>query len=187
MLLELLSKIFRQNSNQESTPKSLEQSGSFASLPVLLQESLDNPTWTKKAISQLRRHEGEVLYAYQDHLGFWTIGIGRLIDKRKNGGISKDEAEYLLSNDVAKVLRELTARLPWFDKLSEPRRAVLLNMGFQLGIGGLMGFSRTLGLIEAGNYAEAADQMLQSKWAQQTPKRAGEMAEQMRTGKWQSG
>lgn len=160
---------------------------SFASLQVPSLGLSGNQGWTKTAVSQLRRHEGEVLHAYQDHLGFWTIGIGRLIDKRKGGGISKDEAEYLLGNDVDKVLRELTTRLPWFDKLSEPRRAVLLNMGFQLGIGGLMGFSRTLVLIEAGNYAEAADQMLQSKWAQQTPKRAGEMAEQMRTGKWQSG
>jgi lysozyme len=187
MLLELLSKLFRQNSSQESIQKSSELSGSFASLEALSQESSSNQVWTKKAISQLRRHEGEVLHAYQDHLGYWTIGVGRLIDKRKGGGITRSEAEYLLGNDVDKVLTELKTRLSWFDKLSEPRKAVLLNMGFQLGIGGLMGFSRTLGLIESGKYAEAADQMLQSKWAQQTPNRAAEMAEQMRTGKWQSG
>lgn len=127
-----------------------------------------------------------MLHAYQDHLGYWTIGIGRLIDKRKGGGISKDEAEYLLSNDVSSRLIELQARLPWFSQLDDARKAVLLNMSFQLGVPGLMNFKRTLALVEQGDYAAAADGMLQSKWATQTPKRANEMAEQMRSGQWQS-
>lgn len=127
-----------------------------------------------------------MLHAYQDHLGYWTIGIGRLIDKRKGGGISKDEAEYLLSNDVSSRLIELQARLPWFSQLDDARKAVLLNMSFQLGVPGIMNFKRTLALVEQGDYAAAADGMLQSKWATQTPKRANEMAEQMRSGQWQS-
>lgn len=134
---------------------------------------------------QLRRDEGEVLHAYQDHLGFWTIGIGRLIDQRKGGGLTKDEAAYLLGNDIAKFTTALRLRLPWFDKLDEARQGVLANMVFQMGIEGLLGFKNTLGMIERGDYEGAADAMLASKWAQQTPARAGRLAEQMRTGVWQ--
>lgn len=134
---------------------------------------------------QLRRDEGEVLHAYTDHLGFWTIGIGRLIDKRKGGGITKDEAAYLLQNDIAKFTMALRARLAWFDGLDEARQGVLANMAFQMGIDGLLGFKNTLALIERGEYEAAAGGMLQSKWAQQTPERAARLAKQMATGVWQ--
>ena len=93
----------------------------------------------------------------------------------------------LLRNDIDEVMFELNSRLPWYNALNDARKAVLMNMAFQLGITGLMGFSKTLSLIESGDYAQAADQMLRSKWASQTPNRAYEMAEQMRTGQWQSG
>lgn len=134
---------------------------------------------------QLRRDEGEVLHAYQDHLGFWTIGIGRLIDKAKNGGITEAEAAYLLNNDIQKRLAELKQRLPWFDTLDEARQGVLLNMAFQMGVFGLLAFHTTLGMVQSGDYAGAADNMLQSLWARQTPERAMRLAEQMRTGVWQ--
>lgn len=122
--------------------------------------------------------------AYKDHLGYYTIGYGRLIDKRRGGGISHDEALYLLGNDIAKCTKQVESRLPWFDKLVDARKAVLLNMSFQMGVAGLMKFKNTLALIEDAEYGAAADSMLKSKWAQQTPNRARELAEQMRTGKW---
>lgn len=140
-----------------------------------------------KGVAQIKRHEGLVLHAYKDSLGYLTIGYGRLIDKAKNGGISEAEAEYLLQNDVSAVLSVLNRNIPFFDSLSIPRQAVLMNMAFQMGITGLMKFKRTLSLIEMGDYDGAADNMLKSLWAKQTPNRAAEMAEQMRTGQWQSG
>jgi lysozyme len=75
--------------------------------------------------------------------------------------------------------------LPWSSKLSEPRLAVLINMAFQLGIGGLLEFKRTLGSIDDGQYSEASMEMLDSLWAQQTPERAKRLAKQMLTGEWQ--
>jgi lysozyme len=138
-----------------------------------------------KLIEQLRRDEGEVLHAYDDHLGFATIGVGRLIDKRKGGGISAQESAYLLSNDVARVDAELRSRLPWFGQLDEVRQAALLNMGFQLGIAGLMEFTRSLACIRDGRFAEAETHLLQSKWATQTPARAKRVAHQIFTGEWQ--
>jgi lysozyme len=120
-------------------------------------------------------------------LGYLTLGVGRLIDKRKGGSITHDEAQYLLNNDIATRVEALQAKLPWFDGLSDVRKAVLLNMSFQLGITGLLGFGRTLELVKMGDYIGAADNMLKSKWAQQTPNRANELATQMRTDTWQSG
>lgn len=135
-------------------------------------------------IEQLRRDEGEVLYAYVDSLGFATIGVGRLIDKRKGGGISAEESAYLLTNDLVRIEAELDERLPWWRGLDDARQGVILNMAFQLGVGGLLGFRTTLGLVQAGRYEDAAAQMLRSKWATQTPQRAQRVAEQMRTGRW---
>ena len=139
----------------------------------------------EKLTAQLRRDEGTKATAYQDHLGYWTIGVGRLIDSRKPGaGLRPDEIDYLLKNDIADRVQALTKALPWFDRLDEARRGVLLNMAFQLGTAGLLGFKSTLALIAAGKHAEAAEQMLKSKWAAQTPARAKRLAEQMKTGEW---
>ena len=135
-------------------------------------------------LDQLIRDEGIVLHEYKDHLGYSTIGIGRLIDKRKGGGISLDEAKYLLQNDVAKVTTQVNEKLPWSMRLDYPRRAVLLNMAFQMGINGLLGFKNTLDMIRLGNYEGAAKGMLNSKWATQTPSRCRRLSEQMRTGEW---
>lgn len=136
-------------------------------------------------IRSLRGEEGEVLHEYKDHLGYSTIGIGRLIDKRKGGGITKDEAAYLLGNDVDKVVDQLNKRIPWWTQLDDSRKGVLVNMAFQMGTDGLLGFKNTLAMIQRGDYNNAANGMMNSLWARQTPARAKRMAEQMRTGKWQ--
>ena len=140
----------------------------------------------EKLTAQLRSDEGTKATAYQDHLGFWTIGVGRLIDSRKPGaGLRPDEIDYLLRNDINDRVQALTKALPMlFPKLDEARQGVLVNMAFQLGTSGLLGFKSTLALIAAEKYAEAAEQMLKSKWATQTPARAKRLAEQMKTGEW---
>lgn len=139
----------------------------------------------KELTTQLRRDEGVKAAAYQDHLGFWTIGVGRLIDSRKPGaGLRPDEIDYLLANDIKDRVAALRKALPWFDDLTEPRQGVLVNMAFQLGTAGLLEFKKTLALIQSGDYGKAAIQMLASKWAQQTPERARRLAEQMKTGEW---
>lgn len=134
---------------------------------------------------QLRRDEGEVLTVYDDSLGFATIGVGRLVDKRKGGGITVEESAYLLSNDIDRRITALTARLPWLYLLDEARRGVLLNMAFQLGIDGLLAFTNTLELVRKGDFAGASKNMLLSLWAKQTPERANRLAKQMLTGAWQ--
>ena len=121
----------------------------------------------------LIRDEGVKLTAYQDHLSFWTIGVGRLIDERKGGGITEDEALMLLDNDIARVKAQLDARFPWWRSLSETAQDSLCNMTFQLGIGGVSKFKNMLAALEAHNYAEARTHAGNSKWAKtDTPARA---------------
>lgn len=139
----------------------------------------------KEITKQLRRDEGVVEHAYQDHLGWWTIGVGRLIDKRKGGRLTDDEIDYLLANDIAEKERELEASVSFYKRLDEARKGVLLNMAFNLGVQGLLGFRNTLKLIETGKYEEASKEMLKSKWAKQVGDRAVRLSKQMLTGEWQ--
>lgn len=134
---------------------------------------------------QLEREEDRKRSAYQDHLGFWTIGVGRLIDARKGGGLTDEEIDYLLANDIKTKTSEVAKALPWMSTLNAARQGVLIGMAFQLGTDGLLAFKNTLAKIQAGDYAAAADNMLLSKWATQTPERAKRMAKQMETGTWQ--
>lgn len=134
--------------------------------------------------TQLREFEGVVPHAYQDHLGFWTIGVGRLIDKRKGGGLTDDEIDYLLDNDIRRKTAEVYAALPWVKSMNEPRQAVVIGMAFQMGLKGLLGFTGTLASMRDERYSDAAEGMRRSKWAQQTPQRVRRLAHQMETGEW---
>ncbi len=133
---------------------------------------------------QLGLDEGVRKAAYRDHLGYLTIGIGRLIDARKGGGLSPEEIAYLFENDLKERERQLDVRCPWWRNLSDARQGVLINMCFQLGIGGLMNFPAMHAAIKLGRWGEAADEMLDSLWAKQTPERAERLAFQMRHDVW---
>jgi lysozyme len=136
-------------------------------------------------VDQLRRDEGESATCYLDHLGYQTIGVGRLIDKRRGGGLRPDEIAYLLNNDIQIRREALKKALPFFVNLSSARQGVLINMAFQLGVAGLLEFKQTLKLIEGGDWAGASIAMIDSTWARQTPARAARLAKQMETNLWQ--
>jgi lysozyme len=136
-------------------------------------------------VQQLKADEGVRPTAYRDHLGYLTIGVGRLIDSAKPGsGLRSSEIEMLLRNDVEDRIQALARALPWFFDMDEARQGVLVNMAFQMGTNGLLGFKNTLKLVEEGKYAEASARMLESAWAKQTPARAARLSQQMKTGKW---
>jgi lysozyme len=133
-------------------------------------------------IDDLVRDEGEVLHAYEDHLGYTTIGVGRLIDKRRGGGISREESRLLLANDLERFAAGLDAHLPWWRTLTKGRQRVLLNMAFNLGVSGLLTFRNTLAAVREGRYDDAAAGMLKSKWATQVGARAKRLAALMEEG-----
>lgn len=132
-----------------------------------------------KLISQLEADEGKSRKPYKCTAGKTTIGIGRNLDDR---GLSDDEIAYLLNNDIKNCEHDLNRALPWWRDMDDARRNVLLNMCFNLGIGRLLGFKKTLALMQAKRYDAAATEMLNSTWADQVGMRAARLARVMRTG-----
>lgn len=126
---------------------------------------------------QLVSDEGLRLKPYRCTAGKLTIGVGRNLDDR---GITEAEALVLLQNDINAFWGQLVVALPWVPNAPEPVQEALLNMCFNLGLGGLLTFKQTLALIKAGSYAEAAKAMLASKWAGQVGARAERLAAMVR-------
>ena len=130
--------------------------------------------------AQLVRHEGLKLKPYRCTAGKLTIGIGRNLDDR---GISRKEAYAMLERDIRDCEQWLNDKIPEiYNNLNEVRQSVLLNMCFNLGIKGLLGFKNTLSFIAAGDWERAANGMLTSNWAKQVGRRAIELSEMMRKG-----
>ncbi len=129
--------------------------------------------------SELVRDEGVRLKPYRCTAGKLTIGVGRNLEDR---GITTREAQMLLENDIADVVLELRAAIPWIDELSDARQRVLVNMGFNLGVPGLLKFKNTLAMIRNHQYVEASKAMLDSKWAKQVGDRATRLAKMMKDG-----
>lgn len=136
--------------------------------------------------SRLIADEGEVLHAYQDHLGFWTISVGVLIDERRGGGITREESRYLLRNRISLRAAQLEQRFEWWNAIDDVRQGVLLCMAYQLGVNGVANFKRMCGALRIRDYITASIEMLDSDWhKKQTPARAQRMARIMRSGVWE--
>lgn len=132
--------------------------------------------------AQLLRDEGVRLYPYTDTVGKLTIGCGRNLT---DTGLSLQEVDVLLDNDLARFTAAVLARVAFAVRLDEVRRAALTNLAFNLGIEGLLGFRKMLAALEAGDSERAARELLDSKYAGQVGPRAERLAEQLRTGAWQ--
>lgn len=135
----------------------------------------------------LSEHEGRVPHAYQDSLGYWTIGVGHLIDKRKGGKLPEPIIDALLDYDIQEHTLPLYEALPWMSRLDDVRQAVLCDMAFNLGVAGLLKWKNTLADVEHGRYAQAAAKMRGSLWARQVKNRAVRLSKMMETGEWPSG
>lgn len=132
-------------------------------------------------IAQIKRHEGLKLKPYKCTAGKLTIGYGRNLE---DNGITADEAHEMLLRDMCEV-EESLFNANVLDGLNDARKAVLINMGFQLGVNGLLKFKNMLAAVQYHEYELAAKEMLNSLWAKQTPNRAKELADQMLTGEFQ--
>lgn len=130
---------------------------------------------------QLRRDEGVRRFPYTDTVGKLTIGVGRNLT---DVGLSDAEISFLLHNDVEAVTTELQARIPWFNALDSVRQAVLVGMAFNLGFDGLEQFQKMLMACAAGNWNDAAQEMLNSKWAIEVGDRAVRLSRQLVTDQW---
>jgi len=153
----------------------------------------------------LRFDEGLKLELYKDTEGYWTIGVGSLITKLQskieaikimdkilsrstNGKITPKESEILFNKGIQNALRGIqsTTLSETYNMMDEPRRMALMNMVYQLGIAGVLGFRKMINHLNAGNYRAASLEALNSKWARQTPNRARRVTSVMSTGTFNS-
>jgi lysozyme len=133
----------------------------------------------QRLCQQLRLHEGVEHKPYKCTAGYLTIGVGRNIEER---GLSDDEIDFLLDNDVQIVVDELGRTYDWFFDLSEVRQRVIADMVFNLGLPRFSQFKNMIAAIEAEDYVQASNEMMDSRWAEQVGLRASRLAEMMETG-----
>jgi lysozyme len=151
----------------------------------------------EEIIQRLVFHEGCVLKPYKCTEGFLTIGVGRNLEtnplteyERKvcgdyMHGITKNAAFYLLRNDIDRVVEECAKAFPFWANLDNERQYALLDMVFQLGVAGVKKFKKMLAAMGVGNWKEAAEQCLDSRYAQQTPNRAKRIAKTIECGRFE--
>lgn len=147
-------------------------------------ESDKNPSLNldvTKIAETIKKAEGFMPKAYRDSVGVWTVGYGWNLEARP---LSPELAEVILLVQLEQDLKKLLTAIPWVASLSEVRQFVLLEMCFNLGLSGLLGFKNTLNLVKQGRYSEAASAMLQSRWAGQVKGRAIRLARSMESNVW---
>ncbi len=122
------------------------------------------------------KHEGFKTKPYVDTVGKITIGVGRNLE---DVGLSRREVMMLLENDIYRCEKEANT-FPWFKSLPLAKQDAIISMLFNMGLTRFMGFKKMIAALEAGDYHQAASEMLDSKWAQQVGHRAVELAVLMR-------
>jgi lysozyme len=128
--------------------------------------------------AMISEHEGYRQHIYKDTVGVLTIGYGTNISQ----GLSERQAALLRDDKIAEVTADLLHRLPFFNSLSVARQNVLVDMGYNLGVPGLLRFKKMIEAVGNGQWNTAATEMLDSKWAGQVGKRAQTLAAIMRSG-----
>lgn len=155
----------------------------YATMP--LDDALAN-----QITQELRADEGVRTWPYDDATGSTirvlptggnlTIGIGRNLSARP---LSPDEVDYLLRNDLRLCYQAAKQVFPDFDSYTQNRRAALLGLLFNLGPGTFVTFKNTIRAIREGRWADAATNLLASRWATQIqPSRRDRVVKQIREG-----
>jgi lysozyme len=135
-------------------------------------------------IDMLKRHEGVRSHVYLCSAGYETLGVGRNISE-SGLGLSDDEIDFLLINDITRVKQELADTYFWFPALNQARQDAMIDIGFNLGLTRLRGFVKALEAMSREQFDIAADEFMDSRWSQQVGNRAIEVTEMIRTGDYQ--
>ena len=155
---------------------------------------------------QLMLHEGIRLQPYICPAGYWTVGVGRNLEGKpltkgeqeyilgcsglepeqviailKERGISKDEALFLLANDIEDAVKDLS-HFEWYENLDPVRKKVVIDMRYNLGPTRFRQFRRMIAALARADYEAAAAEMVDSRWYQQVGERGRRLERMMRTG-----
>jgi len=145
-----------------------------------IRQSMDDRNMSyDKAFDLVRKHEGYRDRIYKDSLGVLTCGYGHAL--LENSYVPAYIAERFFYLDCKSVIDDYNM----FNFSLDPvRRAVILNMIFNLGRNRFANFSKMIAAVRAGKYGIAKKEMLDSRWAKQVGKRAIELSEMMELGEW---
>lgn len=116
---------------------------------------------------------------FEGRKGKISIGIGYNIDDL---GLPDDIIIELFNRKLKEAEDQLATRAPWTSMLDEPRREVLVEMVYNMGIDGVMKFQATLSALQRGKYDEAAGHLRDSLVYRQLPKRYEVLAKILETG-----
>ena len=137
-----------------------------------------------KLLESVKKHEGYKNHVYLDTLGKRTVGVGHLCveDFWEDGKeYEEDFLMDILKKDLQQAIRQTNSMCEGL-KISEDAKIIIIEMIFQLGGTGVSKFRKMWQALQQDppDYAEASAQMLDSRWAKQTPNRAQEMAKHMK-------
>ena len=135
---------------------------------------------------QIKEHEGFVPRTYKDSLGKRTIGFGHLCVEPEQWDDDKEytreELERVFDKDFDEALKNAES-LIGEGSINFIAKQVIIEMVFQLGIGGVGKFKKMWSALDSEDYGEASFQMMDSLWAKQTPNRAEKLSQKMRSAK----
>tara|TARA_Y100000004_G_scaffold186628_1_gene238405 strand:- start:724 stop:1122 length:399 start_codon:yes stop_codon:yes gene_type:complete len=128
-------------------------------------------------IEDIKKHEGFRSKVYKCTEGYETIGYGFAI---KDLELTEDIAELILKRKLSELQLRVCKNFEWYIDSPQTVQDVVMNMCYQLGLSGFSKFKKTIYYLETEQYEEAADEMLDSLWAKQTPNRAKELSNAIR-------
>ena len=134
---------------------------------------MDKGELVVKELEHILKEEGFEPKPYQDHLGNWTFGHGLT-------WISEEESKTIARGRYSTNIHALVLHIEFLNTRPFEVLEILGHMSYQLGVSGVLGFKKMIAAIKDEDYAAAADEMIDSKWAKQTPERANRLAERMR-------
>lgn len=118
---------------------------------------------------------------YMDSVGKLTIGVGHNLT---DVPLPDPVVDLLLEFDYAAAQAAVEARYSWYATLDPVRKAVLVDLAFNMGMQTLKGFKNSLAYFAAGDYEKAADNFMLSKWYRQVGVRGPRMMNMLRSGRW---
>ena len=124
-------------------------------------------------IDDIKKHEGFSPVVYQCTAGYDTIGYGQRIKYLK---VTQEQSEEWLKEDLENLKYVLADKYAWFLPSPQEVKDIVMNMNYQLGVSAFSKFKKTIKYIKVKDYKAASIEMLDSKWARQTPNRALELS-----------
>ena len=128
-------------------------------------------------IDSIKKHEGYVGIVYKDSLGIDTIGYGFAI---KDLELDKDICDIILERKLHALTDRINNKFHWYMYMPPEIQHIVVELCYQMGVYGFSCFKKTIAYLQDKKFKEASVEMLDSRWADQTPNRAKELSNRVR-------